>query len=363
MSLFWVLFLAMVVSAFVEIFFQNNIKLGRILLLINLTLITLMLCFRYGEGSDYPTYQMMYNAFSNDTWYGFLDYADYTKYREVGYRFLSWLFSSRGVPFAVFAAIIAVSEAPLLYRFLDRYCAGMRCMGLLLLYPVFIFIYQFSGLRQGITIAVFLGLMLPLYERKKWVLYFLLAAFCVLFHRISLLFFLLPLAYFIKERIAEIILGGSIACSVAIGIYLYIRKGYWGISLSGYIFRIVILVIIMILYRRFRPTDLERAIYSILCLGMAGYALLSSYPLIAGRCYDEIRFLAVIPVISFLRGSKRLILLLGEGVLIFYTGFFLWKNLTVRCQSGMKDSVNAFNYPYITVFEKERLYDYYAGGQ
>lgn len=362
MSLFWILFLAIAVSGFLEIFFDRKEKLGRILLIINLALITLMLCFRYGEGSDYPTYEYMYGGLSNESFLGFVRYKSASPL-EPSYYFLAWLFASRGVPFAVYVAVIAICEAPLLYSFLDRYCKGYRCLSLLLLYPVYVFTYQLSGLREGIAIALFLGALLPLLEKKKWLFYYLMALVCFSFHRAAVIYFLLPLVYVIKVKLAEIIAVTGVAVGTVYAVFLYFSGSARNISISSCALRAIFLVFFYIINRRIVFQEFEGLIYRIICIGMGGYFLLSSRPLIASRCFDSIRFADILLIVFFIRTLGKKAIYVFSLVIIVYLGALLGKNLDARCRSGMKPFVNTFNYPYITIFNKDRLYDYYAGGK
>lgn len=361
MSLFWILFLAIAGSGFLELFFDRREKLGRILLIINLSLVTLMLCFRYGEGSDYPTYEYMYGGLSNESLLGFIRYKSASPL-EPSYYFFSWLFASRGAPFAVYLAVIAICEAPLLYLFLDRYCRGYRCLSLLLLYPVYVFTYQLSGLREGISIALMLGGLLPLLEKKKWVAYYILALVCFSFHRTAVIYFLLPLAYVVKTKLAEIIAGVCIAGGIGYTVYLYASGRGLSVSISACVFRLLFFVFFCVLSRRITLQEFETVIYRIICIGIGGYFLLSFEPFTAGRCFDAIRFTDILLVVAFLRVLGKKAVILVYLIVVVYVGALLGKNLAARCRSGMADFVNAFNYPYITVFNKERLYDYYTGG-
>ncbi len=361
MSLFWILFLVIFTSGLFEFFFQKQDQIGRTLLIVNVVLITLMLCFRYGEGSDYPSYEYLYGGLSNESWQGFWHYKTSTSLMEIGYYFFAWIFASNGVPFAFFAALIAVIEAPLLFRFLDRYCKGSRCMALMILYPLYTFIYQLSGLRQGLTIALFLGLMFPLFEKKKWGAYLLLAIVCFLFHKVAILFFLLPLTYLLKTRLVEILMWISVAGGILYNIYLYASDGRLGLSVSAFAVRIALWIVMAWIIRHISATETETVIYRILCLDLAGYALLSWDFVVASRFYDEVRFLDIILVVSFLRTAGRKLAFILQMIIVLLAGAMLAKNLTVRARSGMIESVNAFNYPYFTIFHKERLYDYYIG--
>ena len=91
------------------------------------------LCFRFGQGTDYVTYQGLYETIpaAIDLSQGYICGF----YPEIGWRLLSAAFKVFGAPFWVFASILGLAEMLLLHRFVKRFVQG-RTAGLFMLYPV-----------------------------------------------------------------------------------------------------------------------------------------------------------------------------------------------------------------------------------
>ena len=107
------------------------------------------LCFRFGQGTDYVTYQGLYETIpvAIDLSQGYVCGF----YPEIGWRLLSAAFKVFGAPFWVFASILGLAEMLLLHRFVKRFVQG-RTAGLFMLYPVLYLVYMVSGLRQGLAV-------------------------------------------------------------------------------------------------------------------------------------------------------------------------------------------------------------------
>ena len=89
------------------------------------------LCLRFGQGTDYVTYQGLYETIpvaidlSQGYFCGF--------YPEIGWRLLSAAFKMFDAPFWVFASTLGLAEMLLLHRFVKRFVQG-RTAGLFMLF-------------------------------------------------------------------------------------------------------------------------------------------------------------------------------------------------------------------------------------
>ena len=90
----------------------------------------------------------------------------------------------------------AVIEMVLLGRFLKKY-VPYQTTGLFLSYPVLIFVYMVSGLRQAMAICIFLGLVLSFYLEKKWIQYVIGVLIAASFHKVGYGWLVLVIAYYI----------------------------------------------------------------------------------------------------------------------------------------------------------------------
>ncbi|MCR4588363.1 MAG: EpsG family protein [Lachnospiraceae bacterium] len=157
-----------------------------------------MMVFRYGQGPDYWQYRALYG---DAPWKRGFPLFWYTRnlHSEVGFRLLVNCFTALGIPAFYFFAMWSLVSIGFVYAAI-RMVSPYRSLSLLLLYPTCYLTYLFSGVRQGLVLAVFLCLGLRFYHQRKWGKYCLLVAVLMCFHLSSaVLFLLIPFAY-IKRK-------------------------------------------------------------------------------------------------------------------------------------------------------------------
>lgn len=161
MNLYLIVFLLLAVDALAEI---RQPKLERWLYPVCWGFVTMLLVFRFGQGTDYVTYHAIYETIppAIDWPSGYI--CGY--YPEIGWRLLSAGFKLLQIPFWGFCMVLGAADMLLIHRFLKNY-VPWKVAGLFFSYPVLIFVYLVSGLRQGLAICIFLGLALPFYLERK----------------------------------------------------------------------------------------------------------------------------------------------------------------------------------------------------
>lgn len=139
---------------------RNGMKCGFVL-------VTILGVMHYDYGNDYMAYYRLYNdivshSFNfNDLWHGYI-------YKEPGWAIINYLFKYLG-GFFIMVAVLNVIQNVLYYRFIKNNVSRS-------LWPLAIFIYlfstnyyllNFSMMRQGLAIAIFLGVW-ELIRDKRW---------------------------------------------------------------------------------------------------------------------------------------------------------------------------------------------------
>ncbi len=164
------------------------------------------LCFRFGQGTDYVTYQGLYETIpvAIDLSQGYICGF----YPEIGWRLLSAAFKLFGAPFWVFTIILGLTEMLLLHRFVKRFVQG-RTAGLFMLYPVLYLVYMVSGLRQGLAVCLFLGIALPFLMERKWIAYVVTILITFSFHRVALAWLVLIPAMYLPVNVMMALAGLS----------------------------------------------------------------------------------------------------------------------------------------------------------
>ena len=155
---------------------------------------TAVVALRFGQGTDYATYEGIYRTIPTviDLSKGYICGF----YPEMGWRLFCAFFKLFQAPFWTVTMAAAVIEMLLLGRFLKKY-VPYQTTGLFLSYPVLIFVYMVSGLRQAMAICIFLGLALPFYLEKKWIQYVISVLLAASFHKVGYGWLVLVIAYYI----------------------------------------------------------------------------------------------------------------------------------------------------------------------
>ncbi len=337
---------------------------------------TACLCLRFGQGTDYVTYHAIYETIpaAIDLSQGYICGF----YPEIGWRVLSAAFKMFHAPFWIFTMVLGLAEMLLIHRYLRMY-VRRRIMGLFLLCPVLYITYMISGMRQGLAICVFLGLVLPFYMEKQWVRYVIGTLFAASFHRVGYAWLVLPAAYYLPMGI----MAGLTGLSAAVGLILqigaveqffvtlipvyHLKKFLLDGSVSWFalgerFLSFLVLGALYCWYRREkgavdRKTELLLKAY--MC-GTCFYLLLGSSSYYASRYCVIFKVLEGAVLISLLQGGKWI----QKYAAVFFFGLTLlmgYKNLNAMIQESVwydASVVKVWNFPYVSVFQQERILDY-----
>lgn len=147
--------------------------------------LTLMLCFRYGQGTDYFAYHYIYEYVPKTLSLSKL-LASSSLHSEIGWKFLCAFSKIIGLDFYTFAAVIGIITMLLLHLFIKKHCP-LKITALFIAYPTLYLTYISSGMRQALVICFFLSVLLDLYAKKKYRYFFVLVLLCSLIHTASLI--------------------------------------------------------------------------------------------------------------------------------------------------------------------------------
>ena len=335
------------------------------------------LCLRFGQGTDYVTYHGLYETIPV--------YIDLSQgyicgfYPEIGWRLISAVFKLFHAPFWVFTFALGLVDMLLLHRFLNKY-VPLRTAGLFLLYPVLYLVYLVSGLRQGLAICIFLGIAVPFYLEKKWVPYVVSVLITASFHRVGYAWLVLPVVYYLPLYVILVLLGLSIAGGLVLQIGaveqwitgilpMYHIKQFLldgEVSLFAVGERLVSAVAILCLYfwKKKKDGQPEQRTTLFLKAYLCGTIF---YMLLCGSSYYASRYCVIFKVLEcalvVLMISKRdKMMRLGA---VFFLGLTLVmgiKNLSALVSEGIyyqKNGVTIWTYPYISVFNPDKMNDYF----
>ncbi|MCC8164116.1 MAG: EpsG family protein [Lachnospiraceae bacterium] len=377
MNLYLLVFLVLAAGSVLEWFrpqYKNNIY--RVCWL----LMTALLCLRYGQGTDYITYEAIYNSipltvdFSRSYIFGV--------YPEIGWRLLCALFREIHAPFWVFTAALGLVEMLLLHRVLTKY-TGHRTAGLFLAYPVLFLVYMLSGLRQGLAMCLFLGIALPFYLEKKWIPYLVSVLIASGFHKTGYIWLILPFVYYLSTKVmlaltALSAVGGlllqipfvenkvmEIFPSYHLWQFLHEGEISW-FALAERLVSCAVLVLLFFLLRRAGEeieAETELLLKAYLC-GICLYMLLMQNSYYASRYAVVFKVLECVLVLRLVVKEQRA----ARAAAVFFLGLTLFmglKNMNAMIREGFYDfsQVNLLNFPYVSVFRQEQINDYTAYGE
>lgn len=334
-------------------------KQSKILYVIAFSVLTLMICLRYGQGMDYFSYYYLY----------------YTPvHGEAGYTFLTDVFRYLNVPFDIFIIVISLFMMIMMNRFLKRY-SNHRMLSLVLFYPTMYLTYYYSALRQAIAMAFFLGIMLEWLEEDRYIRYLLGCVVVASFHSSSIVVIVLLIA----KKMPVKVLGFFVPLASAMGIAftfpqirafmekypsISLYMGDSNISVFGLLERVCMFGLILFLYMIIGKEQRTKTMTFLLQIYMVGFmASIATFPfsLISSRIgapFKAVEF-ALFPLLIYQLPR------LGKWVTAFimmYTALMLYKNINAYIsQTNYNREVTVFNYPYVTIFNKEDT-KYYLNG-
>lgn len=332
----------------------------------------LILILRFGQGTDYFAYRYIYNMLSPTR----LDLSRYERlHGEIGYLLICNLFRIAKAPFEVFVAFTAIFEMVCFYRFAKVFQIDTPFTWVLA-YPTLYLTYFFSAIRQGITTAIFLGILLPLLLEKKYRRYILVTLFCVSIHSASIVFLLAIFMAKIKKvsTIQYCCIGAWLAGFIlttapartlimslgisSINYYLYAGTDVSILSVAERIFFIAIISMLYeLICKRKKMNDTYRTLFLCYLLAMSLYGVFVGYSLISSRLGGVMRFVELYLLVY---GIKLMELRTKAFVVTFFIvleTFMLTKNINAYITEGnYKDSITVTLYPYVSVFNEDMIY-------
>lgn len=337
---------------------------------------TACLCFRFGQGTDYVTYHALYETIpaAVDLSKGYICGF----YPEIGWRVLSAAFKIVHAPFWIFTMALGLSEMLLLHRYLKKYVPN-KVMGLFMFYPVLFITYMVSGLRQGLSICIFLGILVPFYIEKQWVRYVLGVLIATSFHRVGYAWLVLPVVSYLPVYVMAGLTGVSFVCGLILQISVveqwitgllpiyhlrqFLLEGTvsW-FALTERTVSFLVLCALYVWYKREHAIVEKQTedLFKVYACGVCFYLLL------CGSSYYASRYCAIFKVVE---GAVLLSLVQWEKwfprlAAVFFFGLTLLmgcKNLNAMIREGYwydTAVVNIWNFPYVSVFNRDEIGEY-----
>lgn len=321
-------------------------------------ILLLMLCLRYGQGTDYFGYRCNYDTID--------------LHSEIGFGILSRVCKSIGMPFEMFVGVISLFQMICLYRGICLY-SPIKTLSLLLFYPTLYLTYCFSGIRQGLVILFFLGFMVKWLQEEK---YFRYAVSCLVmagFHSAALMLFPLIIIKWIK--IKWLYWGGIVA--IGIGAIICITPTEWFsfitissvqfyinstfMSVMGLAERIVMFAILTFMFWRNKECKGSHQItflYKIYTAGFLIAIMFFPWALLSSRLSAAMKAVELFLFPMFLKEKicwRQLLVFFLTSYTVVMTAKNIWSYLEQA--GGEYHEYSVLTYPYFSIFEKERVHE------
>lgn len=362
MSPYHLVFAFLLFGAIIE-YWQK--KTPKWMLYLSFGVMTLMLCLRFGQGTDYTAYRMIFYTMPTSV-SGMLSYR-YAK-AEIGWRVMTMLLRRLSVPFELFVFVLSALQMWMLWRFVKRFCKN-KMLALFLGYHTLYLTYLFSAMRQGTVIILFLGLLLPWLLEGKWVRYCLAAAALMTIHSVALILFVpvvvLSIRLSVEKIIACVLVGfclGTLLSIFGVGnILSAIGVSYAGesdISLVALVERIASFILVSYMYYLYSDgmapseDDSYFKLFKIYAFGILIYGLLMWSPLISSRTIYALKVLEIPLIATCIDKCRK-----GRSIVILYCALLCTvlyvKNIDSCITQVQYVNTSVLNYPYYSIWDKE----------
>lgn len=379
----FVLFL-LVISALFEVILNKRIKQWYTILVATLFL---MLCFRFGQGTDYFAYSLQFKI--TNTSLSAKEIIQLVVHGEPGWRLLMWMAKKIGLSFELFLAAVSLVMMMGLRKVINIY-SPYKSVSLLLSYSTYYMTYFNSALRQGLVLGLFFSYGIELLLEEKYKRYFALILLLTLFHGSAAILLLLPILQVLEKRNLEkivyipflaIMAMGYLDASSVLARYIPSASRYFGKNIRpmAIILRVIIFLVSYLSHKRLEHTDdeIERGLFQLYKYGFIIFITCSFSGNLSQRLTMPIKAIEIIllPVQYYLlrneksgifstitggvRFSRKSLMCLILAVSLLIPPIEYFKNINSYIIQGEYTSwINVINYPYISVFEKDSIRTY-----
>ncbi|PYI52939.1 EpsG family protein [Paenibacillus flagellatus] len=160
-------------------------------------LIAIVAFFRYGVGVDYFAYEYLFNRLNPSVIQELVAGLDN---QELLFRLIGSIFKSIGLPFQIYLIVIASVNIYFISKICKKYSKN-PIFSLFLYFCFYYFVWTFSGLRQGLTLAIGIYYFLECSENKKTIKFLVITLLLTLIHASAVLLF--PLYFVTKINIGK----------------------------------------------------------------------------------------------------------------------------------------------------------------
>lgn len=339
-------------------------------------IIFLLLVLIYGQGSDYFNYLYLIQV-GAESFAKFLLYNDFSFVnKEIGFEAIAYVWLR---VFKLSPELLIASLSGLAYILFSKFIlkrSGLPILSLFIYYCVFFLIYPFSAIRQAICISIFLCYSVNhLYERR-YIKYYAICTLLLLVHYSSIVLFLLPLVNLFKTyKLSSVWICFGISLLLGVTFHLYIFdllsnftiirekiQHYSASSLdwTSFAFRLLLFVLIIPTYFIYKRQSFSDLLLKIYIFGFLLYTVLLTNSLLSSRITVVMRHCEIVLLADLLLYriyKRRLVFSTYVFVVVLMTAVYVKNINSFILQGKYRRHINAFNYPYVSIFERDEIFE------
>lgn len=371
--MYWLVFIYIAICALFEI---RNKRINRKAFYAIYAVLILMTVLRQGQGSDYYNYMEIYKEV--DVISSQSSALALFVMKDPLYALINYAAIQLGIGYKLFSAIISLVIMVLMYGFYKNAC-HRSAVALFMLYATFYLIYPFSGIRQGLTMAIVLGILYPLLKERKYWKYYTILFIVSFLHQSVLICALFPMIYRLRVKSSILILIGIVCAAIMVlGIdwtrilplpeVILTRAEDYTIdatsSSTKYLAMIVRIIVVLPIFlvsdKRYRESPELNGVRNILFTGFVVFSMFSFSDLIASRMAIYFRMFEglFIFLLLFKANLRRLNMQIG-GYYFLIACILFTKDIGSFISQGEYRNCNIITYPYLTVFDSNETIMYY----
>ena len=338
---------------------------------------TIFAVLRYGSGTDYFSYNHIYKCFNIKL----SDYIFYMQSVEPGYALLNILGNKLKISYQLFLGVLTCFDLLILNKLLKDYSVE-PILSLLIFFLNYYVPYFTNTIRQSSAMLIILLSVMDYYKKRNTIVYiFQILIISFVFHFSAIILITFPIfELFIGKKIYKkykaflftiiFFLAGNL-------FYIFLLKFLGSLGMSPIIKKLIhyttdadfsfmglcvrLLFFLIIIYF-FLPNIEKKSLvvqfmYRFYIYGVYIYLLFARFPIFS-RFSDYFTFIEIILIPNLIyannKSNKKDVLII---LLILYFILFV-KDLDAANQQGGYYLTGSTNYPYVTVFNKEKIFQY-----
>jgi len=368
MYIYLIVFLILLFGALLELFSKIHLKI--LYKLYFLILGGLLIC-RYGQGTDFFNYQLIYDALPPLSFFSpftlIKELNSLPIHSEIGWKLLCTLAKTCSISFTQFVIGLSVVELILLRRFIKLFCP-YPLLALFLLFPTCYLTYMFSAFRQGLVMLAFLAILFPWLLQRKMGRFLIGCLLLTTIHRMAWAFLAAPLFLRIKyNKGFQWLIAGSFIIGIVLeisGLINYVtaniellveESAFSLIAVAERIFSYVVVVSLFYQYKKRKPiTPLLSDCIKLYAYGTLLYGLFCAQALWASRLSYPLKVLEIVLLCHFIQYPKLKIPFALYFIPLSILMYF--KNIqSYISQGNYSYFVNIFNFPYVSIFNSSKI--------